>query len=248
MLWFPEDVFMISAIRETRDIAANVDGWLEDCEGELLFELAKGCEGRGAIVEVGSWKGKSTLWLAKGSMSGNRVKVLAIDPHTGSEEHHKAFGKVWTFDAFNETIASAGLQSVVFPLVKTSRDAAVDFEEPVELIFIDGAHDYESVKADFELWFPKVIEGGIMAFHDTTYGEGPLRVVEENLYTSRNFSIVHLVGSITYARKVNRNSKKVRIRNLSAMYLRRTPEPVRHLLPKPLKSLARKIVAAAGTS
>lgn len=238
---------MISAVKEARDLAANVDGWLEESEGELLFDLARNCEGRGVIVEIGSWKGKSTLWLGKGSMAGKKVKVWAIDPHTGSEEHHKVFGKVWTFDAFNKTIANAGLQPIVFPLLKTSSDAAVNFENPVELIFIDGAHDYESVKSDFELWFPKVIEGGIMAFHDTTYGEGPLKVVEENLYISKNFGIVHLIGSITYARKVKRNSSGDRVRNLSAMYLRRTPESVRHLLPKPLRSLGRKIIAAAGT-
>ncbi|MGI0134366.1 MAG: class I SAM-dependent methyltransferase [Candidatus Micrarchaeaceae archaeon] len=239
---------MISEIEEVRNITAGVDGWLADDEGELLFNLAKSCKGKGAIVEIGSWKGKSTIWLGKGSIAGNNVKVWAIDPHTGSHEHHQIFGKVWTFDDFKKNIKRAGLEGIIVPVVASSEQAASSFHEPVELIFIDGAHDYESVKADFELWFPKVIEGGTMVFHDTTYAEGPWRVVEKNLYGSRSFGLVHLIDSITFAQKVKRNSTNDRFRNFSAVCIRRVPKPTRRLLPAPMKLLVRKIMTAAGMS
>ena len=79
-------------IDEIKSLTAGIEGWLTDDEGELLFKLARACAGRGGIVEIGSWKGKSTIWLGRGSMAGNRAKVWAIDPHTGSDEHHQAFG------------------------------------------------------------------------------------------------------------------------------------------------------------
>jgi len=71
---------------EIKKFVEKVDGWLLDIEGELLYDLAKNCKGNGVIVEIGSWTGKSTIWLGKGSKAGNKVKVYAIDPHTGSSE------------------------------------------------------------------------------------------------------------------------------------------------------------------
>src|SRR5574337_1383187 len=85
---------------ELRELARGIEGWLGDREGEVLYDLARKCTGRGAIVEIGSWKGKSTIWLAKGSKAGNGVKVYAVDTHTGSSEHRQDAGGVWTFDAF----------------------------------------------------------------------------------------------------------------------------------------------------
>jgi predicted O-methyltransferase YrrM len=78
-------------LAEAKKISNEIDGWLSDNEGELLFNLAKNCKGEGKIVEIGSWKGKSTVWLASGSKSGKNVKVYAIDPHTGSSEHKEKY-------------------------------------------------------------------------------------------------------------------------------------------------------------
>jgi predicted O-methyltransferase YrrM len=142
-------------LKDIETQTAAIDGWLSKKEGRLLYKLAKNCTGRGAIVEIGSWKGKSTIWLAHGVKSkNNNTKVYAIDPHTGSSEHKVAQKRVWTFLEFKENIKRANVDDVVVPLVKTSEAAANDFSEPVELIFIDGAHEYEFVKQDFNLWFP----------------------------------------------------------------------------------------------
>ena len=73
-------------------------------------------------------------------------------------------------EEFKRNIASAGLEELVTPIVKTSQDAAASFQDLAELLFIDGAHDYASTKADFHAWFPKLVDGGVVALHDTTGG------------------------------------------------------------------------------
>ncbi len=75
---------------EVLDIAEHIHrvvGFLTVREGMALFNLAAYGPGKGKIVEIGSFQGKSTIWLARGTMSTNRFPVVAIDPHTGSPEH-----------------------------------------------------------------------------------------------------------------------------------------------------------------
>jgi predicted O-methyltransferase YrrM len=211
-------------IKETREIANRIEGWLTDREGETLYNLAKNCSGRGVIVEIGSWKGRSTIWLASGSKKGNKVKIYAIDPHTGSSEHQKEGEKVWTFEEFKKNIKDAKVDDIIIPLVQTSKEAAKNFNQPVELIFIDGAHEYEFVKLDFDLWFPKVIEGGIMAFHDTIGWPGPKKVVADCVYKSKYFKNVKFVDSLTFAQKVKQNTLKDRIRNRCMLLLKNLHE------------------------
>lgn len=188
-------------MNEIKKLADEIGGWLTDREGELLYNLAKNCIGKGVIVEIGSWKGKSTICLAKGSKAGNKVKIYAIDPHTGSSEHKKRYSRVWTLEEFKKNIKNAKVHDIITSIVKTSEEAAKNFVKPVELIFIDGAHEYELVKLDFELWFPKLINGGIMAFHDTGW-PGPKKVVEEFVYQSKFFRNIKCIDSITFAEKV----------------------------------------------
>jgi predicted O-methyltransferase YrrM/glycosyltransferase involved in cell wall biosynthesis len=190
-----------------------VDGWLNVAEGRLLFRLARKCSGQGVIVEIGSWKGKSTIWLGHGSHAGRKVRIHAVDPHTGSPEHGGKSRHVWTFEEFQQNIKAAGVDDVIVAHVDHSVTAAQKFTEPIELIFVDGLHEYESVKADFEAWFPKVIEGGIMAFHDTTGWAGPRKVVTEQLFKSRHFKKVRFVRSITYGEKTAHNTALERIGN-----------------------------------
>lgn len=65
----------------SKNTANDIEGWLADVEGALLYSLARKCNANGVIVEIGSWKGKSTIFIAKGSEAGQRVRVYAIDPH-----------------------------------------------------------------------------------------------------------------------------------------------------------------------
>ena len=85
----------------------NIGGWLTEAEGLSLYNIARKIKTGNAIVEVGSWKGKSTICLGNGSRDGNKIKIFAIDPYIGSSEHHKMFGKVDTFEEFKQNINRA---------------------------------------------------------------------------------------------------------------------------------------------
>lgn len=181
-------------------LVAGVDGWLSAREGAALFACASRCRGTGVIVEIGSWQGRSTIVLAAASRAAARAAVHAIDPHGGIPGH----GPAATLSRFRANLARAGVADLVRIHVQTSAAAARDFAAPIELVYIDGAHDYASVLADFSLWFPKVVDGGVMAFHDTVGYPGPRRVVRDHLYRSRRFRRVRFAGSLTYAEKTAR--------------------------------------------
>lgn len=185
---------MINFIKEL-----NIEGWLKAEEGILLYDLAKECTE--VIVEIGSWKGKSTVWLAGGSKVGNNVKVYAIDHFKGSSDHIPLFGdNINTYDEFINNIKRAKMDDIIVPIVKKSEDAAKNFDLPIGLIFIDAEHEYEDVKKDFELWFSKLIKGGIIAFHDVGCFAGVTKLVKEVVCIDL-FEGADTIATITYARK-----------------------------------------------
>lgn len=215
-------------LRELHELTSRVHGWLTPGEGELLYGLARNCTGRGVIVEIGSWKGKSTIWLGRGSQAGRQVPVYSIDPHTGAPEQQQAYGTVWTFHEFEANVRQAGIEPLVRPIVKTSADAASDFKEPIELLFVDGAHEYEAVRLDFELWFPKLIEGGTIAFHDTKK-PGPKQLIRERVLGSRQIGEVGFADTILYARKVAVSTLSQRFKSRTAFARRRLVKRLQRL-------------------
>lgn len=232
-------------MKEIKKLADKAQGWLTDKEGELLYNLAKNCKGQGVIVEIGSWKGKSTIYIAQGSKDGNKNKVYAIDPHIGSSEHQKKNKEVWTFDEFKQNIKNANVEDSITPIVKKSADAVNDINEPIEFIFIDGAHEYEYVKEDLDLWFPKVVNGGIIAFHDTIEWDGPRRVVRDNVFKSKYFRNARIIDSITYAQKVEMNTLLDRIKNRYVLLLKNIYGIAANIkLPKPIRSIGRRVLNA----
>jgi len=226
---------------KVKPLIADVPGWLTDEEGEALYELARSCTGRGVIVEIGSWKGKSTICLGLGSKAGESVPIYAIDPHAD-----------YRFGDFKTNIDRAGIGELVTPIPSLSQPAADDFHEAIELLFVDGSHEYDLVLEDFEKWVPKVIEGGWVAFHDTTWTAGPRKVVGHAIYRSRRFKDARfVVGSTTVARKVAQNSLGDRARNRyvlgvkTAFWLGSSAlKKQRRLLPKPVERFGRKLLRA----
>jgi len=224
-----------------KPLIADIPGWLTDEEGEALYELARACRGEGVIVEIGSWKGKSTVCLGLGSQAGKSVSVYAIDPHAD-----------YRFGDFKQNVERAGIKEVVRPIASLSQAAAGDFDEPIELLFVDGSHEYDLVLEDFEKWVPKVIDGGWVAFHDTTWTEGPRKVVGAAVYRSRHFKDLRfVVGSMTVARKVERNTLRDRARNRYVLGLKTAfwlgssvLKKQRRLLPKPVERLGRRVLRA----
>ena len=181
----------------------EVPGMLTLNEAEYLYRLARTYPGEGVIVEIGSWKGKSTICLCLGSMAVGGEKVYAVDPHKPLAEE----GYVEDTEAeFRQHIKEAGVESHVVPMVTTSEEAAQGWNKPIRLLWIDGDHRYEQVKRDFLLWEPHVAEGGIIAMHDTIRKKGPKRVLWENIFRSDRFQAVSIVDNITAARKVKRTS------------------------------------------
>jgi MMP 1-O-methyltransferase len=197
-------------LKLAKEAADDAGGWLSDIEGSVLYALAQMCAGRGVIVEIGSYKGKSTIYLGKGSMAGKNVKIYAIDPHR--EPFQSKEDATGTYEKFKRNIENAQLGGLVNPIVGTSTEAAPLISEPCELLLIDGCHKYNYVKTDFDTWFPKVIDGGIIAFHDTLSG-GPRKVVKESLYRSKTFRKIGFAGSLTFGEKTEANSILERLKN-----------------------------------
>jgi MMP 1-O-methyltransferase len=224
-----------------KPLIADIPGWLTDEEGEALYELARSCRGDGVIVEIGSWKGKSTVCLGLGSRAGNSVPVYAVDPHAD-----------YRFGDFKTNVERAGIAELVRPVASLSQAAADGFDDPIELLFVDGSHEYDLVLEDFEKWVPKVVDGGWVAFHDTTWTKGPRTVVGHAIYRSRRFKDVKfVVGSTTVARKVARNSLADRAHNRyvlgvkTAFWLGSSAlKKQRRLLPKPLERFGRRVLKA----
>jgi predicted O-methyltransferase YrrM len=191
------------------------------------------------IVEIGSWKGKSTVCLGLGSRAGSSVPIYAIDPHAD-----------YRFGDFKQNVERAGIADLVRPIASLSQTAADGFDQPIELLFVDGSHEYDLVLEDFEKWVPKVIEGGWVAFHDTTWTKGPRKVVGQAVYRSRRFKdLEFVVGSMTVARQVERNKLRDRARNRyvlgvkTAFWLGSTAlKRQRRLLPKPVERFGRRVL------
>lgn len=152
----------------------SVPGFLSAAEGELLCHLAS--RSPGPIVEIGSWCGRSTVWLGRGAQTADQ-RVIAIDTHRGSAEHQpgEAYhdpaltdtdGQVDTLHHLRRTLKEAGLRERVCILVSNSRDAAALMTEAVGMVFIDGSHKLADVLTDWRAWGPRIMPGGMLALHD----------------------------------------------------------------------------------
>ncbi len=149
----------------------TLEGFLSRKKATLLYDMTRALEGEGAIAEIGSWKGKSTVLLALACRrSGRKGPVYAIDHHEGSEELQELIaqhGKSWP--VFQETIREAGVAELVHPLRMSSLEGAkwlADNGVRLRLLFVDGAHDEASVRAEIEALEPLLLPGSIVAFDD----------------------------------------------------------------------------------
>ena len=149
-------------------------------EGLALYSAAVtalGSVSSAPMLEIGSYCGKSALYLGAAARDADRV-LFALDHHRGSEEnqagweHHDAdlvdpeVGLLDTLPTFRRTVQAAGLDRVVVALVGHSEVVAPVWSTPLALLFIDGGHGAEPAHRDFELWTPPVATGGTLAIHD----------------------------------------------------------------------------------
>ena len=173
-------------------LATHVYGWLTDAEAGALLDLARtATPDRGAvIVELGSWQGKSSLLLAAGVLGKSGARIFCVDPFSEDESHaYQAkyyahlIGRRTLEDNFRRNMRRCGVGHIVHPIKGYSHDVVLSWKEPIDLLFIDASHEYESVYRDFADWSPFVKVGGTIAFHDVAPDTwpGPARVVAEEL-------------------------------------------------------------------
>lgn len=154
----------------------DVRGFLPDGEGLRLYEWALETAVMGPILEIGSYCGRSTIWLAQAAKEKQSL-VFAVDHHRGSEEHQPgeshhdtelvdAKGDVDTLTMFRRNIRLAGLENEVIPVVTDSTRFARSWSGQLGMVFIDGGHSLSAALADFRAWAPRVLPGGILAIHD----------------------------------------------------------------------------------
>lgn len=186
---------------EVERITAGVEGWFGREEGRLLYRLAHDADPTGCIVEIGSWQGKSTIWLAAGARSGRGAHVVSIDPHVGTEL--RAEGET-TEPALRANLARSGLEDCVEVIVSTSAEVAATWSRGVSLLWIDGDHSYEGALRDVDLWEPFLLPEAIVALHDTFVMPGPEQVVRKRLIAPGGYtSFVH-AQTTTAARRCGR--------------------------------------------
>lgn len=140
-----------------------IEGLLKSPRQEKwLFKSARRLANYATIVEIGSYKGRSTVSLAFGCRKNNG-HVYAIDTFNGNQVDFFERGFV---SVFQDNIKKCGLTNYVTPLVGYSKDIAKEWKHPINMLFIDGSHEYSDVLNDFECFFPFVNRGGLIAFHD----------------------------------------------------------------------------------
>jgi MMP 1-O-methyltransferase len=132
-----------------------------------------------SVVEIGSWKGRSTIALALGVEERGNGTVHAIDPHTGSREWIEIYGPVDTYGTFLWNVERAGVSHVVEPLRETSHQARTRFSNrSVHVMFVDGSHEYEDVRQDVADWVSALADRAIVSFSDPS-ARGVYRALRE---------------------------------------------------------------------
>ena len=146
-------------------------------EGLALYEAAAAVAVDGPLLEVGTYCGKSSVYVGAAARELGRV-LFTVDHHRGSEENQPgwewhepdlvdpAVGKMDTLPHFRKTIHDAGLEDTVFAVVGDSPRVARVWATPLAFLFVDGGHGEEPARLDHDLWTPHVVAGGTFCIHD----------------------------------------------------------------------------------
>lgn len=247
---------------KVKQFTEQIPGWLSEVENQFLFKMAQRTSRDGYIVEIGSYKGRSTICLALGSLNGLKSRILAIDPHTGSPDLLRPGETLWTYDEFLRNLSRAGVKDIVTPVVSTGEAAASVWRKPIDILFIDANyHSYEMTKNLLRLWIPHLKDGGWVLLNNVApsfYGilrnkpltglPGPRRAALEELFFSRQFRNAGIRGCIGYAQKSKDAGLLDRVRGqliagvLTILYgifwlykcISRLPNPFKRLLKRVL--------------
>jgi predicted O-methyltransferase YrrM len=178
-------------------VALEAKGFLDDDEGLRLHALAKAHARLGPVLEIGSYCGKSSVYLGSGVKEAGGT-LICVDHHRGSEEHQpgEQYHDPDLFDAearrmdslkeLRRTLLRAELEQCAILLVATSQQAASVWRTPLGMVFIDGGHSHAQADADYQGWARHVTTGGILAIHDlfpdpALGGQAPIEIYRRAL-------------------------------------------------------------------
>lgn len=178
-------------------------------ERGYLFQLASDLPANAKVVEIGSWMGASTCFLAAG-LKGDAAKIYAVDNFQGIStrgedstwynRHFRKLGTSSTLEIFKANFAALGLSSRAEPVVSDSLAAAKSLfalRGSIDLIFIDGDHSYDACRADIDAWLPYLRKGGVAAFHDFgSRADGVTRAIFETIKAGRLAEVLGVAGTI----------------------------------------------------
>ena len=194
-----------------------IKGFLLEAEGESLYLAAKNYSKQGPCLEIGSYCGKSAVYLGSAVKENNQL-LYSIDHHKGSEEQQPGeeffdpdlldeTGKnINTLPFFLDTIDKAGLKEIVIPIVSTSVEASMVWSKPLAMVFIDGGHSEKAANEDYDAWNPHIIPGGLLAIHDVFPNPEDGGRPPFNIYTKAKesglYKEVDMIGSLALLEKL----------------------------------------------
>jgi len=179
-----------------------IEGWLTDGQAARLAAAAARSRPDGAVVEIGSFRGKSAVVLASAAGS-----LIAIDPHAGSDRGPQEIAADEVrgdadFDAFHANLTAAGVADRVRHVRKFSADAHQDVTGPVSLLYVDGAHRFGPARADLREWGRRVAPGGVMLVHDAFSSIGVTLALLVECAVSPRWRYVGRTGSLAEYERV----------------------------------------------
>jgi predicted O-methyltransferase YrrM len=215
-----------------------LEGWMTPAQGARLFAAARNCPSPGTIVEIGSFRGKSTVVLATAAGAG--VEIIAIDPHAGNDrgpEEWDGFADQASEDhgVFLANLAAGGVADRVRHLRAFSDAAHGEIAGPIDLLYVDGAHRYRPARADLRDWGARVSAGGTMLIHDSFSSVGVTLAILRELLLGNRWRYVGRSGSLTEYRADLPGTLSARARN-AAIQLAQLLYFVKNLLIKLLLS------------
>lgn len=197
--------------------ARAAKGFMPEDEGALLHRYARARLPHGPVLEVGTYCGKSAIWLGAAAREVGGI-VFTVDHHRGSEEnqagweHHDTSlvdaesGRMDTLGVFRRTIARADLEDQVVAIVGRSQTVGSWWSTPLSMLFIDGGHGTEPARADYRVWTPWVMPGGLLVIHDVfpnpaDGGRPPYEDIYLPALDSGEFSEIEALGSMRVLRR-----------------------------------------------
>ena len=196
--------------------AESVEGHLTPREMRFLALLAAVPTAEGGILEIGSFKGRSTSILARAAALADGETIHAVDPMTApSETDPDLRGAKDSLSDFRRNIETMGVSDRVELHQTFSYELAKTWDKPLRLLWIDGDHTYEGTRLDIEGFGPHLVDKGIVAMHDVLHEfDGGVRVMMEHVLLSPNFGACGFVGSIGWAQFLEDANEAAKYRSL----------------------------------